>query len=182
MVAGLLVGATHSQQVHLQQRIWGVHPMKRTTIGVLAAFVALFLAATLAPAQAAAPAGKGLTVGSVDGRRASCQPDSDVPKNERNVQICINQSVGTKFNFFGKVQPYGKFKATRLQYRPSKKVGTEWKCRLAVKWQDIRKDKTDATAFYNYKGVSKVGCYRVKVLPTKNYLRSFSEAFIISPS
>lgn len=156
--------------------------MNRILTATLATLTALLLAATLAPAQATAPAAeKGFAAGSADGRRATCQPDGDVPKNERNVQICINQNVGTTFNFFGKVQPYGKFKATRLQFRPSKKVGNQWKCRLAVKWQDIRKDKTDATAFYNYKGVSKVGCYRVKVLPTKDLLRSFSEAYIISP-
>lgn len=155
--------------------------MNRILTATLATLTALLLGATLAPAQAAAQAGKGLAVGSADARRANCQPDGDVPKNERNVQICINQNFGTKFNFFGKVQPYGKFKATRLQFRPSKKVGNEWRCRLAVKWQDIRKDRTDATAFYNYRGVSEVGCYRVKVLPTKDRLRSFSEAFIISP-
>lgn len=158
--------------------------MKRTTIGVLAAFVALFLAATLAPVQAAAPAASDQTAraASVDARRANCLPDQDVPKNQRNVQICVNQTFGTKFNFFGKVQPYGKFKMTRLQYRPIKKVGTEWKCRIGLKWQNTsRWDKTDATAFYNYRGISKVGCYRVKVLPKGKYLRSFSEAFIISP-
>ncbi|WP_109510251.1 hypothetical protein [Nocardioides speluncae] len=155
--------------------------MHRIITGVLAALTALLLAATLAPAQAAAAADKSLTVSTVDGRRASCEADTDVPEGERNVQICINQTVGTSFNFFGKVKPHGKFKPTRLQYRPIKKVGAKWVCRLGVKWQDTRRDRTDDTAFYTYKGVTKPGCYRVKVVPGREYLRSFSMAYIISP-
>lgn len=157
--------------------------MNRILTALLATLTALLLAATLAPAQAASPSDKSLTLGSTDARRApTCEADTDVPARQRSVQICVNQKVGTSFNFFGKVKPYGKYKKTVLQYRPIKRVGDKWACRTGVKWQDTsRTSTTDGNAFYSYKGISKVGCYRVKVRPKGVYLRSFSIAFMINP-
>lgn len=149
--------------------------MKRTTIGVLAAFVALFLAATLAPAEASAPATteKGLAVGSTDARRASqCFEDRYSPGTQRDVQICVGEPGDRNvFNFWGKVKPHGKFKIVKLQRRPVTKDG---KCPPKHGWYVIGKDKTDAQAMYSFRGIRERGCYRVVVpaAPMHQFSRS----------
>lgn len=149
--------------------------MKRTTIGVLAAFVALFLAATLAPAQATAPAAadKGFAVGAADQRARQCFRDLWSPGTQRDVQICVAEPGDRNvFNFWGKVAQHGKFKIVKLQRRPVTDAG---KCPPKHGWKVIDTDKTDAMAMYSFKGIRRLGCYRVVVPASPSHQFSRSE-------
>lgn len=150
--------------------------MHRITTSVVVALTALLLAATLAPAQAAAPAAteKGLAVGSTDARRASqCFEDRYSPGTQRDVQICVGEPGDANvFNFWGKVKPHGKFKIVKLQRRPITRDG---KCPPKHGWYVIGKDKTDAEAMYSFRGIRRLGCYRVVVPASPSHQFSLSE-------
>lgn len=146
--------------------------MKRIIVGVLAAFIALFLAATLAPAQATAPEGNSFVVagnGDTAGKARACDslPDRGVPSNERHVDLKGCRASDTTFNVRVHVWPHWKNKPVRLHFLKN------------GKWTVIRKRNTNGKGWTTFAAVSKKGSYKVSVPAKGDYKRSESQGFRI---